>query len=65
MFLLHGRLCGVDGFADAAQLNGEEREKRRGVNLRSCSFASPPTQSSVAGLTIAPTTNMPQVRMQI
>ena len=36
MFLLHGRLSGVDGFADAAQLNGEER-KRRGVNLRSCS----------------------------
>lgn len=28
MFLLHGRLCGVDGFADAAQLNGEERKKK-------------------------------------
>lgn len=32
MFLLHRRLSGVDGFADAAQLGGEER---RGVNLRS------------------------------
>lgn len=29
MFLLNGRLCGVDGFADAAQLNGEERKKER------------------------------------
>lgn len=52
MFLLHRRLSGVDGFADAAQLGGEER---RGINLRW--LANPPTQPSVVGLTIDVTTN--------
>lgn len=39
MFLLHRRLSGVDGFADAAQLGGEER---RGEELI-LDLGSPPT----------------------
>lgn len=48
MFLLHRRLGGVDGLADAAQLKGKQR-RAKGVNLTSRTarflwLASPPTQ---------------------
>lgn len=38
MFLLHRRLGGVDGFADAAQLEGEDRGERKSSYILDSSF---------------------------
>lgn len=54
MFLLHRCLSGVDGFADAAQLEEERGEE---LILDPGRFVAPPTQPSVLGLTINIMTN--------
>ena len=48
MFLLHRRLRGVDGFADAAQLE-KKKKRRRGQELilDLGRFASPPTHTTI------------------
>lgn len=49
MFLLHRRLGGVDGFADAAQLEGEDRGEKSSYSLDSLFIHS---LKHVLGLTI-------------